>query len=251
MPNNARKQKIIVICIFFEKTICSFVNHLYLSRLNTIITCKNEKILLLFAAIATVAFISCTPSTKGTSAENSDSTEVASAPITAESFAATLNNLLTEGDTAKIQQFLGDANKYCAELAKTDNVGAANLLDQIKKTLTENADKLKNAGLNVDAITNKVAELPADVKDAVNAATDSLKKAETDNAVKDAKNAVNKAANAAADKAKEVGEKAKEGAENLKKNAQEGFDKAKEKTANAITEGANKAADAIKGIGKK
>ena len=201
-----------------------------------------KKILSLF--IVAMAVVSCTFSSKDNHAENSDSTQVAS-EITAGSFAANLDN------TAKIQQLIGDANKYCAELAKNDQTGAANLLEQIKKTLSENADRLKNVGLNADALANKATELPGDVKNAVISAADSIEKAEADQAVEDAKSAVSKAASdikdAAADKAKEVSNKAKEGAENLKKNAQEGIGKAKEKIANS----ANQTADAIRDLGKK
>lgn len=207
-----------------------------------------KKILSLF--IVAMAVVSCTFSSKDNHAENSDSTQVAS-EITAGSFAANLDKLLSEGDTAKIQQLIGDANKYCAELAKNDQTGAANLLEQIKKTLSENADRLRNVGLNADALANKATELSGDVKNAVISAADSIEKAEADQAVEDAKSAVSKAASdikdAAADKAKEVSNKAKEGAENLKKNAQEGIGKAKEKIANS----ANQTADAIRDLGKK
>ena len=185
-----------------------------------------KKLLLMFAAVAAMAFVSC-DNTGNKTTETQDST----ATFNVEQFDSALANV---SDSAAVVDLLNNANAEVQKLmAAGDSVGANDLLTKIKEIVAKNTEKLTAIVPSIGTLVDQVVAMPEGMKDVVENAGDSLKGAAIDAAnekVEEAKAAVTEKANEAVDKAADAANKA---ADKAAGKAKEGVDKAKEAANNA------------------
>lgn len=185
-----------------------------------------KKLLLMFAAVAAMAFVSC-DNTGNKTTETQDST----ATFNVEQFDSALANV---SDSAAVVDLLNNANAEVQKLmAAGDSVGANDLLTKIKEIVAKNTEKLTAIVPSIGTLVDQVVAMPEGMKDVVENAGDSLKDAAIDAAnekVEEAKAAVTEKANEAVDKAADAANKA---ADKAAGKAKEGVDKAKEAANNA------------------
>lgn len=193
-----------------------------------------KKLFIMAMAIAAIGFTSCgnkAQNAEGT--ESAESTEVSATVEAAKQVTEQIKEKIAAGDSKAIGEAIQAATDKVAELiAKGDKEAAQQYQEQIKTFIEEHAEQIKAAVGNDEAVTKLVdsfAALPTDVKEALNAAGDSIK-AEGQKIVDEGKQKLENAVN------QEV-------------------EKGKEKLENAVNQevekGKQKAADAIKGLLKQ
>ncbi len=188
-----------------------------------------KKLLLMFAAVAAIAFVGCkTENAQPAEGEQTDSIEAQAPEYTVESVTTDLMKFVEAKDEAGTFNFLDGLKKTAEDLlnAKDEN-GYFNLMNIIQKVWEANKDKITELLPNVAAKMADYITIPDAMKPAF------------DKFVADAAQKAGEVVDATVDAAKE---KAGEAVDAAKEKAGEAVDAAKD----AAGDAAQKAADALK-----
>lgn len=175
-----------------------------------------KKLLLMFAAVAAIAFVGCKTETAQPTDEQKDSTEVVADEPTVETVTADLMKLVDAKDEAGAVTFLDGLKKTAEDfLTAGDNNKYFNIINIVKTVWEANKDKILAA---LPALKDKIEAYitpKAELKDAF----DAFIADPANNLAEKVADKVEGAADAVADKANEVKEDVKDAAKDAVNNA--------------------------------
>ncbi len=190
-----------------------------------------KKLLLMFAAVAAIAFVGCKTETKpAETTETTDSVQVATEDYTVEGVTADLMKLVETGDEAQTLGFLDGIKAKADEFLKAgDNNKYFNIINILKTVWDANKDAIIAKIPTLADKFSKYIDVPEDLKAGFADFVANAAKEKAGEAVEAVKDAADGAVDAAAAKVEEGKEAVKDAAAD-----------AAQKTADAAQEAANK-----------